>query len=111
MVEAVPVKPYSQLLSKISPNESLNALTSLIQRRLKMNEKLTMLNISLITIPSFPNLGAEKFYDSSDPELMNLENEKDLSKFNPASNSEFVLDSLANPHNRFPTLMRNIRER
>jgi len=42
---------------------------------------------------------------------LDLQSETDFSNFNKASESKYVLDSLANPHNRFPTLMRNIRER
>ncbi len=62
-------------------------------------------------MPSFPNLGRGKFFDSEDEELAALANETDFSNFNTASESTMILDKLANPHNRFPTLMRNIRER
>ena len=107
MVEAVPTKPFS--LGEIS--ESVNILKSLQKRRNSLNEKLKFQNLGLLSLPSFPSLGGEQFFDSRKDELRDLIDEENYEEINESSNSKYVLDKLANPHNRFATLMRSIRER
>ena len=111
MVEAVPEKPYHLPLGRSLVNDSNSALASLMERRNEMNDRLFAQGLSLLSMPSFPTLGRGRFFDSADDEIASLAGETDLSKYNPASESTYILDKLANPHNRFPTLMRNIRER
>jgi len=111
MVEAVPTKPYNLPISKNCLNESRAAFVSLMRRRNEMNERLQYKDLCMLTIPSFPNLGDGDFFDSEDPDLQDLAGRSDFSSVNPASQSKYILDKLANPHNRFPTLMRNIRTR
>lgn len=111
MVEAVPTKPYKLLYRGLQVNECRNSFKSLIERRFRMNNKLFQEGLSLLSIPNFPSLGEGNFLDSCRPEIISRQSSSNLAELNINSKSDFILEELANPHPRFPTLMRNIRER
>ncbi|KAJ3092796.1 hypothetical protein HK102_002724 [Quaeritorhiza haematococci] len=95
MLEATPGSPYGATLKDL-----LFVEPSMKDRR---NLALGMLrpNEALITVTSFPLLGAEDF----------LEPHTEPTPDKGASMSLFVPDEAINPHARFPTLTANIRQR
>ncbi len=111
MVEAVPEKPYKMLFRGLQINECRNSLKSLIEWRLRMNNKLLEEGLSLLSIPNFPSLGKGNFLDSAWFNTIKEQNSPNLAELNVSSKSEYILEELANPHPWFPTLMRNIWER
>lgn len=111
MVEAVPLKPYGLLSSENTLNECRNALFSLVERWSKMNQLLKAESLRLLSIPNFPSLGEGNFLAARDKTLIDHQNSRNLAEENHASQSEYILENLANPHPRFPTLMKNIWER
>lgn len=112
MVESVPVKPYSLPISKKHTNQSLKALKNYMARRNLMNERIQFNSLYFLSMPCFPTAGEGAFFDSEDYDLASLNTRTgQFEDENDASQSKYFLDKLANPHNRFPTLMRNIRQR
>lgn len=75
-----------------------------------MNHLLSPENLKLLSIPNFPSLGDGNFLAARDRTLIEQQKSPNLAEENLASHSEYILENLANPHPRFPTLMRNIRE-
>eukprot|EP00741_Cyanophora_paradoxa_P021342 tig00021348_g20601.t1 len=93
MLEATPGNPYGSLTSDLRAVElNMKLRRSCIQFFLEDGEHL-------ITMPAFPRMGAPNFtYPATLPR-------------GPVMQSLFVADAAINPHPRFPTLTRNIRER
>lgn len=104
MVEAVPLKPYTIY----DVNGPIDALSSLINRRKKINYQINTKTFVIVSLSSFPNLGNGDFFFTNKSELYSV---KDFEKRNEASRSRMILDEMTNPHPRFPTMMRSVRER
>jgi len=93
MIEATPKLPYKNFVKDLVGVEE-----NMVQRR-KLIEKVLGKDEFLFSIGNFPLLGAKNYVD---PPLPTKE---------PLSKSQYLSDSLINPHPRFGTLTRNIRER
>lgn len=107
MAEAVPKEPYHLADFK----EPLNAFQSLIKRRNDMNKRMEKEQLYFLSMPSFPTLGDGAFFDSEHKEVADLAHLENKADRNHSSKSLYVVDELINSHNRFHTLVRNIRER
>eukprot|EP01102_Stenamoeba_stenopodia_P011556 TRINITY_DN3564_c0_g1_i1.p1 TRINITY_DN3564_c0_g1~~TRINITY_DN3564_c0_g1_i1.p1 ORF type:complete len:620 (+),score=148.40 TRINITY_DN3564_c0_g1_i1:197-2056(+) len=92
MIEATPGKPYNYNFSEVEPNMRL-------RRRLAQGAMNKEQGERVITLTSFPHLGVGYF---TSPER---------EPGGPISESLFNPDAIINPHRRFGTLTKNIRER
>eukprot|EP00344_Euplotes_crassus_P002658 CAMPEP_0197001892 /NCGR_PEP_ID=MMETSP1380-20130617/6480_1 /TAXON_ID=5936 /ORGANISM="Euplotes crassus, Strain CT5" /LENGTH=637 /DNA_ID=CAMNT_0042419747 /DNA_START=37 /DNA_END=1950 /DNA_ORIENTATION=- len=104
MVEAVPAKPYTIYDAK----GPIEAFKSLHRRRKIVNDEIFMTGMIMSSLSSWPNLGAGDFFHTEDDKLYDV---TDYEEYNKASNSEYILDDMTNPHPRFPAMMSSVRER
>eukprot|EP01132_Coremiostelium_polycephalum_P000964 gene964-1227_t len=93
MVEGTPGRPYEGLGSQLNKIE-----TSLVERR-KSVERLLKPGEKIITMAAYPRMGCKDFSDSK-------EDVKGV-----VAESQFLPDTVINPHFRFSTLTANIRKR
>eukprot|EP00123_Amoebidium_parasiticum_P014496 comp22522_c0_seq1/m.34168 comp22522_c0_seq1/g.34168 ORF comp22522_c0_seq1/g.34168 comp22522_c0_seq1/m.34168 type:complete len:630 (-) comp22522_c0_seq1:499-2388(-) len=93
MIEGVPGGPYGFALSELTKIESnMRGRRVDIQKRLAPNE-------AVVSITNFPRLGCPAF------------TEPPYEPYGPIAKSLFIPDEAINPHPRFGTLTKSIRER
>eukprot|EP00826_Nyctotherus_ovalis_P001664 TRINITY_DN10285_c0_g1_i4.p1 TRINITY_DN10285_c0_g1~~TRINITY_DN10285_c0_g1_i4.p1 ORF type:complete len:667 (+),score=151.12 TRINITY_DN10285_c0_g1_i4:66-2066(+) len=130
MLEVIPKAPHEEISTKV-----LAELEGYFKRQAhSVNSYLNKFGtIGISRIPSFPIMGAgdyaarfsekdyNKLFPKADPQFMEetkdepCSNEESVLPLNTSGNiysqSIFTFDAAINPHPRFPTLTRNIRER
>ena len=98
MVEAIPSAPYTNQLGSL-----LNAEDNMALRRKKLQAFVKSIDSTgeAVTVSVFPLLGVGDYFTPRDPNTPE----------NFASKSVHSHDEVINPHPRFPTLTKHIRER
>lgn len=77
-----------------------------------VNSYMNAFGLDMASLASVPNLGAgDHSVSRNDHSRQKYNNPKELEAANEITRSLFIYDDSANPHPRFPTLMKNIRQR
>ena len=73
-------------------------------RRLILINEFSKINVSPLSLPTFPHMGVGQYAITKEQEELTTDK-------NAFSESIYTIDSIINPHPRFPTLTKNIRIR